>query len=507
MKEPTKIEMHTINSENFQEGIPCDTTDVFISCDIDQILYKDIFKVSSVNVNGIGNTRPFINVKMHDSITEIQNEAFQHCSLIKSITMPKYLTNIGVKAFHFCKNLEVVNLPQQQDLQLINHNAFDYCKKLKQILIPDTVTEMGREAFANCYELQSVRLSKSLKSINESAFYCCNHLQSIDIPEGVTSIERSAFKHCDSLQSVILPQSLNSIQQETFLGCCSLISIIFCDSLNEIGKEAFTRCPMMQNIVIPKQCIYDKSMYSFDIGTKAKPIQLMSNYIDKIIHDKGQEWLKNRYDDLPFHQVCNQQNNISINELTIIPLALDEMNMTPLHVLSCNPHVTLDIIRELASKCLDAAFVETRNGMYALEMYLVTKNIVQVSNKNHTRKIVYDQSDEIRSLMRKGASTSASLAGSFNCNDYYYYNIHDIIKSDIRYDHYLWDIILAFQGMSMNKELFNDDKLTGLYPFMTAALTFERSLENVYELAMADPTLLIAKRSNMDLISKYTTYK
>ena len=50
--------------------------------------------------------------------------------------------------------------------------------------------------------------------------------------------------------------------------------------------------------------------------------------------------------------------------------------------------------------------------------------------------------------------------------------------------------LFAFQGMSMNVDLFDDDKLTGLYPFMTAALTFEQSLENVYNFAMADPTLV-----------------
>ncbi len=59
-----------------------------------------------------------------------------------------------------------------------------------------------------------------------------------------------------------------------------------------------------------------------------------------------------------------------------------------------------------------------------------------------------------------------------------------MIRSGLRYDHNLWDILLAFQGISMNLELSEQYYFTRLYPFMTAAVTNERTLEDVYNLAI-----------------------
>ncbi len=98
------------------------------------------------------------------------------------------------------------------------------------------------------------------------------------------------------------------------------------------------------------------------------------NNLHRIIQEEGPRWLKLRFNNLPLHQLCYNKD-ITINELADISVddqllkQVDRMNMTPLHVLSCNPNSTLEMIRTLASKCQDAAFVTTRNGSFPVDLY------------------------------------------------------------------------------------------------------------------------------------------
>ncbi len=94
---------------------------------------------------------------------------------------------------------------------------------------------------------------------------------------------------------------------------------------------------------------------------------------------------------------------------------LDEMNMNILHVLSCNPNATLEMITKFACKYPDTALVETRNGSFPVELYLVTRNIVKVESNLSGERLIYDK---IRSLMQRGTL----------------YTVHDLIKVGLRYD-------------------------------------------------------------------------
>lgn len=79
-------------------------------------------------------------------------------------------------------------------------------------------------------------------------------------------------------------------------------------------------------------------------------------------------------------------NHVSIDELAQIPPvndplphSLDDMCMTPLHILSCNPHATFSMIRDLACKCPFAAFVRNKFCLNPLDMYLIKKSSSHLS--------------------------------------------------------------------------------------------------------------------------------
>ncbi len=142
--------------------------------------------------------------------------------------------------------------------------------------------------------------------------------------------------------------------------------------MTTINEEAFNSCFRLENIIVPKHCNYNNSIYD-----------KKWNHLDKNIDEEGPEWLKHRFNYLPLHQLC-YEIEITIDSLKDIavddPLhkSVDKMNMTPLHVLCCNPNTTLEIIQTLASKCTAAAFIRSKNGTFPVFLYLELQNIVQV---------------------------------------------------------------------------------------------------------------------------------
>ena len=80
--------------------------------------------------------------------------------LIKCITIPNTVNNIG-------------------------YRAFEHCQLLKEIVIPESVKEIGWEAFDCCYSLQSITLPSSfINNKHHSMFFMCGHLREIIVPKG-----------------------------------------------------------------------------------------------------------------------------------------------------------------------------------------------------------------------------------------------------------------------------------------------------------------------------------
>ena len=93
----------------------------------------------------------------------------------------------------------------------INNNAFQNCNGLLSVTIPTGVTSIGGSAFSGCSSLVSVTIPSGVTSIGGSAFFGCTSLASITIPTGVTSIGGSAFSGCSSLTSITIPSGVTSI--------------------------------------------------------------------------------------------------------------------------------------------------------------------------------------------------------------------------------------------------------------------------------------------------------
>ena len=183
-----------------------------------------------------------------NSVTSIENHAFNCCKSLQSIIIPNSVKNIGERAFSLCTSLQSIVI--SNSVTSIGDWAFEKCVSLQSIVIPNSVTSIGNNAFASCKSLQSIVIPNSVTSIGDSAFEDCHSLQSIFIPNSVKSIGDGAFLGCTSLQSIVVPNSVTSIGYWAFLGCTSLQSIVIPNSVTSIGNGAFKECASLQSIVI-----------------------------------------------------------------------------------------------------------------------------------------------------------------------------------------------------------------------------------------------------------------
>lgn len=155
-------------------------------------------------------------------VTEIDDDAFAGSSF-SSITLPKHLISIGLRAFYSCRNLE-------------------------SIKIPNSVTSIQHLAFENCVSLTNIQLPKGLTILMPQTFRNCNSLEQITLPETLETIEYSAFLYCTALKSIHFPPSLKTIAEYSFLGCNSLTEITLPNTLETVKKNAFAYCSILEKV-------------------------------------------------------------------------------------------------------------------------------------------------------------------------------------------------------------------------------------------------------------------
>lgn len=113
-----------------------------------------------------------------DSVITIKKEAFINCNLT-SIGIPNSVTTIEECAFQCCTSLE-------------------------SITIPKSVKKVDDWMFRNCTSLKSVTISEGVTTVEGYAFYNCSSLTDITIPASVTSIGVQAFQNCTSLTDITI---------------------------------------------------------------------------------------------------------------------------------------------------------------------------------------------------------------------------------------------------------------------------------------------------------------
>ena len=229
-------------------------------------------------------------ITLPNSITSIDDNAFNGSADFRSITIPASVTSIGAYAFN---DLSKCSFEFVQSSQLTSIGDYAFAKSNIESLVAPSLTSIGSYAFYNCTNLKYVSVSAPI--ISQCAFSGCTSLEKLVLLEGVESVENSAFANCSKLKNVTLPQSLTSIAlwgfkscgfetitipnirnitQQAFDGCNRLKEVKFSPYTTSIGQEAFKSCTSLTEIHLPPRlrsiandafsgCTKLKSIYAY----------------------------------------------------------------------------------------------------------------------------------------------------------------------------------------------------------------------------------------------------
>jgi hypothetical protein len=147
------------------------------------------------------------------------------------------VVEIGVNAFTGHLELTAVTIPNS--VTNIEDRAFEACAGLTSATIGNGVTNIGNGAFDRCTGLTNVTIGNNVTSIGGGAFYNCTNLTSATIPNSVTSIDNGAFGQCTSLRIVTMGYNVTSIGSATFTYCPALRGIFFEGNAPAAGSLVF----------------------------------------------------------------------------------------------------------------------------------------------------------------------------------------------------------------------------------------------------------------------------
>lgn len=122
-----------------------------------------------------------------------------------SISFETSASNPLAKAHHLYLNgNEITNLVIPNSVTNINDFAFEDCDGLMSVTIPNSVTSIGKASFNSCSGLTSVSIPNSVTTIGNYAFSGCSYLTSVTLGNSITNIGEHSFDNCSRLTSLFV---------------------------------------------------------------------------------------------------------------------------------------------------------------------------------------------------------------------------------------------------------------------------------------------------------------
>jgi len=200
----------------------------------------------------------------------------------------------------------------------IQNGTFYFCRSLVRVKIPDHVTHIERFAFKCCHSLKSLQLSTNIEFIGKMAFHSCESLEAVFLPPTVTHIGDDAFGGCYSLRFFNLPEPIQHLGSNVLQGCDSLSTTVS----NNLSKVCYSTSVTPQSI---QKCI---AAHGIECATE-----------------------------------------------------VNDQQMTALHILCANPHVTVDCIRAYLQFAPEAAEQQDSEEMTPFQ-YLCTNDITFLDDRS-----------------------------------------------------------------------------------------------------------------------------
>lgn len=164
----------------------------------------------------------------------IGDSAFLGCASLKTISLPRSLTSIGVSAFE-ATGLTSVDM-QATRVATIGDWAFAKCPALENVMFSDFTNTFGKGLFFEDKALVTVSIPADVTELPDYIFKGSNQVDTTNfIHCDIASIGNYAFKDMDHVTTFTLPANLAYIGDEGMAGWTSL-QILNAESLTQVPE-------------------------------------------------------------------------------------------------------------------------------------------------------------------------------------------------------------------------------------------------------------------------------
>lgn len=215
---------------------------------------------------------PYLNAitfEQNSCIEDMGDYIFGNCTALKTVTIPKGVTNIGLIPFAGCSSLESINVESgntkyfsvdgvlmSKDKNGTSIIRYPEAKKASSYTIPAAVTNIEYGAFLACSTLVTLNYEENsqLKTIGKEAFESCSALTSVSFPKSVTEFIGGTFMFCRALKTVSFEEGsqFDTIGAYMFYECKALEKITVPSNVKNIGGYAFGSCSKLTSVTFKK---------------------------------------------------------------------------------------------------------------------------------------------------------------------------------------------------------------------------------------------------------------
>ena len=177
---------------------------------------------------------------IEEGITGINDRLTRSFKNAISVTLPSSLEYIGEKTFYCFMKLETVTIHDNSKLKYVYTSAFEKCTLLKSINLPKGLESIYSRAFISCSNLTNLTLPSTLTRIDETAFSAGPRFKNneLTVPKGVTTITSRSFDNIKDLKTINVENGVTTIEKYAFADNDSLTRVNLPSSITSVANTA-----------------------------------------------------------------------------------------------------------------------------------------------------------------------------------------------------------------------------------------------------------------------------
>ena len=212
--------------------------------------------------------KPLKDLVIPEGITEIKPYAFNRCTTIETVTLPKGFKKIGNEAFTNSKvkkvyvdSFETWNSIDMRDNPMkVADELYIDGKLVTAVDVPESVTELNSKNFQYIKNLEYLKLHENVSAvyggISVESLYIDSMEQYIDIiansvsesdattsPVSFMSCAKKVYVGGELLTEIVIPEGVKEIPAGCFSATKGISKISFPSSVEKIGNKAFFNMP------------------------------------------------------------------------------------------------------------------------------------------------------------------------------------------------------------------------------------------------------------------------